>query len=126
MPQTIEKEGGIEVTPTNGRMLSCRIHLHPTISFEALQWCVSKFSDLARTRITDFEHVLKVTRSSTQAVLGATNTIKLAWDGVGAGDQNVCLKNRIRGGRATIADKPTPTFLRAYSTVLSLSIYSEP
>ena len=31
--ETIENGGGIEVTPTNGRMFSCRSHFHPTTSF---------------------------------------------------------------------------------------------
>ena len=31
--EIIENGGGIEVTPTNGRMFSCRSHFHPTTSF---------------------------------------------------------------------------------------------
>jgi hypothetical protein len=31
--ETIEKGGGLEVIPTNGRMLSCRSHFHATTSF---------------------------------------------------------------------------------------------
>lgn len=31
--ETIETGGGANVTPTNGRMFSCRSHFHPTTSF---------------------------------------------------------------------------------------------
>ena len=58
---TMEKDNGIEVTPTNGRMFSCRSHFHPTTSFAKRWECsVSISRDCAENYATDLVDVVKI------------------------------------------------------------------
>ena len=44
--ETIENGGGMDVTPTNGSMFSCRSHFQPTTSF-AKRWRCDVHSEQA-------------------------------------------------------------------------------